>query len=522
MYKIEWDEENNYPVLKNENAVVGNEYRPVFSAELKKLGFEQFITFEESETAPVLFAFRYQYYYRGRAVAQLIDNGCIRKPSIEILDESFVGTHLTPIDLADWFRKNKKLMDQLVQDTLLRIYRVYMEWKDKVDYIDVAFSGGKDSMVLLDLVKRVLPKDSYFVSWIDSGMERRESVEAIQREMERCRKDGIAFWANHSIMNSLEAWETIGPPSFDNRWCCSVLQSVPNTIQMKERLGKKDAKGLIFLGNRAAESSQRMKSMLVNEGVKHKNQVDANGIINWNSLEVFLYLMMNGIELNRAYIEGYLRIGCLLCPRASTISLGFAYGNDPEEIEPYYNVIRNMYRDGFESEEALNEYINLGEWRFRKDAQGTRYHIGYREYVRDGFLHIALTRPKTDWQMWIKTIGIVKSAETDEEAPQRMRYTLLHAGREYAFAVVPDGDGLDIAVSAEYEEAFLHLFKTVFRKAVSCIGCRTCEVNCPNDHLRFVNGALEIDDGCLHCSQCHSGKHGCVVFDSWFETNQVI
>ena len=76
-------------------------------------------------------------------------------------------------------------MDQLVQDTLLRIYRVYMEWKDRVDYIDVAYSGGKDSMVLLDLVKRVLPHDSFFVAWIDSGMEYMQSVEIVRHEMER-------------------------------------------------------------------------------------------------------------------------------------------------------------------------------------------------------------------------------------------------------------------------------------------------------------------------------------------------
>ena len=58
-----------------------------------------------------------------------------------------------------------------VQDTLLRIYGVYTEWKDRVDYINVAYSGGKDSMVLLDLVKRIIPRDRLFVTWGDTGME---------------------------------------------------------------------------------------------------------------------------------------------------------------------------------------------------------------------------------------------------------------------------------------------------------------------------------------------------------------
>lgn len=188
MYRIDWDAENNLAVLANENAFISNEIRPVFSDELKNVGFDRYISFEESETVPLLWAIRYQYYYRGKAVARLVDNGCIKAPSIEILDESFVGTRLSLIDIDLWFDKNRKLMDQLVQDTLLRIYRVYMEWKDRVDYIDVAYSGGKDSMVLLDLVKRVLPHDSFFVAWIDSGMEYMQSVEIVRHEMERCKK----------------------------------------------------------------------------------------------------------------------------------------------------------------------------------------------------------------------------------------------------------------------------------------------------------------------------------------------
>ena len=522
MYKIEWDEENNFAVLKNEGAVITSEVRPVFSAELKNLGFEKYVTFEESESAPLLFADHYQYYYRGHLVAQLLDSGCLKAPSIQILDERFVGQHLAPIDLSLWFQKNRSLMDQLVQDTLLRIYRVYMEWKDRVDYISVAYSGGKDSMALLYLIKRVLPKGSYFVSWIDSGMEHRQSRETVENEARRCEKEGIPFIKNRSLFDPLDAWETIGPPSFENRWCCSVLQSVPSIIQLKEHLGKKDAKGLVFLGNRAAESSQRTKSSLVKVGAKHNSQVDANGIISWNSLEVFLFLMMNGIQMNPGYIKGFLRIGCLLCPRASTLSLSLVHQVSPEETRPYYDIIRSTYRGGFESEEALEDYINLGDWRFRKDAKGTRYHLNYREDLQDGQLRIEMKSPKTDWKTWIKTIGMLVSCEKDPEKENRIRCLLRRGAEEIPFTVDTDGETLNVSIRADAGQAFLPLFKTVFRKAAACIGCRTCEANCPNDHLRFADGTLEIDDGCLHCAQCHNDKHLCVVFDSWYLADQVL
>ena len=58
MYRIDWDAENNLAVLANENAFISNEIRPVFSDELKNVGFDRYISFEESETVPLLWAIR--------------------------------------------------------------------------------------------------------------------------------------------------------------------------------------------------------------------------------------------------------------------------------------------------------------------------------------------------------------------------------------------------------------------------------------------------------------------------------
>ena len=522
MYKIDWDTENNLLILKNENAFLNNEYRPVFPEELKNYGFDKYCSFDESGTAPVLWAFRYRYFYRGWLIAELADNGCLTLPSVRILDDSIVGCHLEPIDMDLWFRKNRLLMDQLVQDTLLRIYCAYTEWKDRVDYINVAYSGGKDSMVLLDLVKRIIPHDRFFVTWGDTGMELQMSVETVEKERARCEAEGIRFFVIRSPHDPVQDWERIGPPSFDNRWCCSVRKSVPQILQMMEYVGRADAKNLLFVGNRADEGYRRKNNTLVEIGIKQKDQVHINGIINWNSLEVFLYLMMNGIEFNPAYREGWMRIGCKLCPLASTISLGSSYGLRREELEPYFNVIRSAYRGSFDSEDALERYVNGGEWRFRKGSDHTKYSVDYREVLRDGSLHLEIGHPATNWKEWFRTLGLLRSAEGTQDGPETTRYVLERGGKEYAFTVREDGGRMDISLPGTWEESFTGLVKKVFRKAAACVACRACEVGCPHGHLHFENGQPVIDDSCLHCAECHNHIRSCFAFDSWYSVDRVL
>lgn len=57
--------------------------------------------------------------------------------------------------------KNLDLLDIIENTTVKKIVAIYEKYKSKLDIFHVAFSGGKDSAVLLDLVKRALPKGSF-------------------------------------------------------------------------------------------------------------------------------------------------------------------------------------------------------------------------------------------------------------------------------------------------------------------------------------------------------------------------
>ncbi len=84
--------------------------------------------------------------------------------------------------------KNRYLIETLAQDTIKKIYNTYVEYKSKVDVFYVAFSGGKDSIVTLDLVQRTLPHNEFKVLFGDTGMEFPDTYDVVDLISENAQK----------------------------------------------------------------------------------------------------------------------------------------------------------------------------------------------------------------------------------------------------------------------------------------------------------------------------------------------
>ena len=109
--------------------------------------------------------------------------------------------------------KNKDILEQLTQETIKKIYNSFIKYTDKVDVFYVAFSGGKDSIVTLDLVQRALPHNSFKVLFGDTGMEFPDTYDVIDNIEQFCNNHKIEFLVSHSDMSPLETWKLFGPPS---------------------------------------------------------------------------------------------------------------------------------------------------------------------------------------------------------------------------------------------------------------------------------------------------------------------
>ena len=497
VFGYEFDAETGGLLLNDSTPNSSKEPRPVYATEMRMLHMDEWFAFEDQNDRPYLWAEAASYYYRGELIARTKGGSLCEAPVMDYLVASNEsgekvpavprGYELQPVDVDSMVAKNADMMAIIEQVTVKKIYDYWKRYQKRLDCFHVAFSGGKDSMVLLELVKKALPHNAFMVVFGDTKMEFPDTYKLVNIVEQQCKEDGIAFYRAASHLGAEEAWRLFGAPSTVLRWCCSVMKSTPQTLKIRDILGKDNFVGADFVGVRAEESIKRSEYEFESYGKKQKGQHSQNPILDWNSAEVWLYIYSRKLPINEAYKKGNTRAGCLFCPMGRGKADSFRQMSYPNEIEKFVSIIRDMTDDP-----NIETYISNGGWASRKNGRDIKNNPErYIETERDGKLYIRVISPKTDWREWIKTLG---------DLP-------------FDFSIVETADGYEVGFPIEYNKTVLgKRFKQVFRKAAYCIGCRVCEVNCVFGCIDFSNG-LKITN-CRHCQQCHEVDEGCLMYHS--------
>ena len=510
MYSYEWDSSTGGYVLTPTPLIFSKEPRPVYYKELDILGFDKHWKYDKNDCFPYMWAEANNYFYRGRLVAKVKGGSCYTAPEIVLIEDPEPNSFpLRFVDIPAMVEKNGNIIEQLAQDTIKKIYNTFVEYQKKVDVFYVAFSGGKDSVVTLDLVQRALPHNSFKVLFGDTGMEFPDTYKTVEEVKKVCAEGEIEFLTSRSQYEPDYTWSKFGPPATVHRWCCSVHKTSPQIIVLRDALGKPDFTGMAFIGVRASESLSRSEYDYVSLGEKHKGQYSCNPILEWNSAELYAYIYLRQLYLNEAYKKGNRRAGCLVCPRAAERNEYMARICYPAQFNALMDKVRDMYSHNFRTEDKLEEFIRNGGWKARKNGRDLPLKIDYKEKSDAHFFQITVDSPKTDWREWIKTIGVIKNDSS--------LYIIDFRGSEYQFEVVETNDCLkvryDIAL-AKKAPLFTKLLKNVFRKTACCIGCKECEADCHKGMIHMHDGKVTIAEGCVHCSQCHKVDKGCLIYKS--------
>lgn len=502
MYSYTFDEETGGILLNGTPTNFSKEPRPVYAKEMDILGFDKYWDYEKQDDAPYMWAESNLYWYRGIQIAKTKGGDLYTNPELQpIRDENGDipfqkenGYKLQVVDIDHMCQKNAALMTVIQDASVKRIVKEYEKFKNKLDIFHVAYSGGKDSAVLLDLVKKAMPQGSFVVIFGDTGMEFPDTYETVEIAKKQCEADGTPFYIAHSHFTPKESWELFGPPARVLRWCCSVHKSTPQTLKMREITGKDNYVGMDFVGVRAYESVTRSKYEYENFGKKQKGQYSYNPILEWTSAEIWIYIFVNHIHINEAYKKGNSRAGCLFCPMGGGRGDYLQYHCYPSEVGAFINMIKKMNARNAGDEKALCSYLANGGWNARKNGRDlTIAHPKYSEEIKGGECVITIVSPNTDWREWIKTIGNIS----------------------FEYTVVKMENGIKIqykAASNKHYPSEAKKFKQVFKKAAYCVGCRVCEANCRNGCISFKEG-LKIDN-CVHCGQCHEIDDGCLAYHS--------
>ena len=164
----------------------------------------------------------------------------------------------------------------------------------------LAYSGGKDSDVILDLARRA---DVKFTAHHNlTSCDPPECVYHIRTKPVEIHKPPLTMWA---LIRKKRM-----PPRRNARYCCEVL---------KERGG---AGRLVLTGVRWGESARRSKRQMVEACYRDKTKRYLHPIIDWPTDAVWEYIRAREIPYCKLYDPPYnqRRVGCVLCPMTRDIA----------------------------------------------------------------------------------------------------------------------------------------------------------------------------------------------------------
>lgn len=234
----------------------------------------------------------------------------------------------------------------------------------------VGFSGGKDSQVLLELVKMagVKYKAYYSVTTNDPP----QNVRFIREHYPE-----VIFL--HPKENFYKLIEKKGLPTMMIRYCCDILKEqngagrVVLTGVRREESVRRAKYNDVRVISRRKEHVDRTKKYSIdtieaNEHrcIKGKDKIMVSPILSWTTEDVWGFIRENNLPINPCYENGG-RVGCMICP--------YAKGEEIEKYESQYPKVKETvikalqkYLDKQDNSRNFTEAEEVYEWWKSKES----------------------------------------------------------------------------------------------------------------------------------------------------------
>lgn len=532
------------PICTNEAKYLSTDVRPVFARERRILQFYL--------DRPLLTE---QVWRASRSTSYFVDGETVKLPNSEKLkvDLSAIGNfiadsnHYDAVDeqLLDDYKRalelNRVRLNSLEDEAFQFVKSTVKRFPRRM--LMVSFSGGKDSTVVSDIVRRGLGRSDVLHVFGDTTLEDENTYAYVEEFREQ--NPLVPFFEARAEHDFHELVDEIGPPSRVMRWCCTIFKAGPIN-NLLQTLG--DQKVLTFYGIRRDESTQRSKYHRirgddgerikevvqvssddelngVTVGAKIGQQITASPIIDWTEFDVWMYMLMNGVHFNKSYRLGYTRVGCWLCPLNSEWSEMLGSLFFPEDAARWRNQLVDFAaRIGKPDPE---EYIDDRGWVKRFGGAGLENAFAGIETRpcgdMDNTIEVELDRPvNVELEEFIKPLGKI-NRDKSRAALGEIYIEGRHGQKWDAIIVQAPENSTTVRYTVINPKDQIKNIMAYLRyqsvKFQTCIQCTACSAVCPTNAITIKpdQRIYEIDqDICTGCMECvtHFGTTGCLVAKS--------
>ena len=393
----------------------------------------------------------------------------------------------------------------------------------------ISFSGGKDSTATADVVIKSLSNPSLVHIFGDTTLEFPYTTEYANRYRDD-HHQAIFKVARNNEQVFIDVCEDIGPPARMMRWCCSMFKTGPITRVINSLYRNQQI--LTFYGIRKSESVSRSKYKRVEddaESVKIQQQTVASPIFFWKDMDVWLYLLSEGVDFNEAYRLGYDRVGCWCCPNNNQRAQFLSRIYMPEKSKAWQDFLISFAKKIGKPDPEV--YVDEGGWKARHGGNGLPaagdVKIKFSNCTSEEHAKIyRLIRPFDD-----ELVGMfVPFGRIAPELGQKLLHEVIVLDPRTNVPILSiqpfEHDGYDHAVKVRTmnisdHEDLQRMVGYQIRKFNACRQCLKCESLCRAGAISIVGGQYYIDpEKCVHCKMCMTAKYldgGCTM-DKYLRT----
>ncbi len=204
-----------------------------------------------------------------------------------------------------------KLLNVVIENLKVDQYKVdiaikLLKWTCRFSRPAVCFSGGKDSLVVLDLIAKIPELREKILILSDDPIMPEEYYDYCERILEKYNFKNV-HWLRDYIRP--EDWNYRIEKTKDVVLCCYHLKILP--VQRFILENKIEA---LIVAIRGDEHQERQKEKYVSiRKTPHYKIFRVHPILSWKLSDVWAYITENNLEINPLYLKGYTSLQCMPC-----------------------------------------------------------------------------------------------------------------------------------------------------------------------------------------------------------------